>query len=253
MKKLLSVLLIFVLIFTFCSCSSTQSNENALIGCWETIITDSDGWFDRDSYEFNNDGTMIFSTQSKIPNMNLVNLSETYNYTVEEDVLHVEPVENDTFSVDYYYRFNDDKTALYLKYGEDGVETKYKKVDAPTEYTDKKDNKKSTNKNNDYDSDADFTPIGYDENIIGDWECESGDEENPYYSACFFDDETGTIFVDCDYVITGYCCVDNIIIADLEDGSSMEIPYRYNKNKTSLYLTLPDGEIKFDKAELGIG
>ena len=64
---------------------------------------------------------------------------------------------------------------------------------------------------------------------------------------------SGYLSLDADYNIVSFCCVDGYIIADFDDDSSAEIPYRFNKDKTALYLTLSDRETKFDKGELGIG
>ena len=90
--------------------------------------------------------------------------------------------------------------------------------------------------------------------ILGYWENSDGDVGNNYYYAVWFnDDGTGYLSLDEDYNIVSFCCVDGYIIAYLDDDSSVEIPYRYNKDKSSLYLTLSNGEMRFDKGELGIG
>lgn len=263
MKKSLSILFLIINILVALSgCSSLQNDESALVGHWESAITGQSDGTPLFSMTFNKDGTGVFDFMLE------VNITD---YSCEDGTLHMDFDNGNTLS--FKYRFNDDKSSIYLTDEGSMDEIKYNRADnsqskdnASTESNiEESDSEKESSSNkegtgsdtntneseqNSTTDESDYTPFGYDENIIGYWETW---EDDILYSVWFNNDGTGYLSLDSDYNIVSFCCVDGYIIADFDDDSSAEIPYRFNKDKTSLYLTLSDGETKFDKGELGIG
>ena len=264
-KSLLSIILILILMFTLCACSGSSplaKDEDILVGYWESELKDLEDGTPLFSMTFNKDGTGVFDFMIE------VNITD---YSCEDGTLHMDFDNGNTLS--FKYRFNDDKSAVYLYDDEYPDEYKFNRTDVSQAKDDtstesnaessdsekeSNSNKEGTGSNTDTNESAqnsttdesDYTPFGYDENIIGYWETW---EDDILYSVWFNKDGTGYLSLDSDYNIVSFCCVDGYIIADFDDDSSAEIPYRFNKDKTALYLTLSDGETKFDKGELGIG
>ena len=263
-KSLFVLLLIVSVLVIFSGCSSLQSDESTLVGHWESELKDPDDGTPLFSMTFNKDGTGMFDF--------FVDYSIT-DYACEDGTLHMDlKYDSASTTINFKYRFNKDKSAVYIYDDEYPDEYKFNrsehsqtKDDTPTdsnsEINDSDDNSDSSSKNDKNSStngltsdEPEYTPFGVDNDILGYWENSDGDVGNNYYYAVWFnDDGTGYLSLDEDYNIVSFCCVDGYIIAYLDDDSSVEIPYRYNKDKSSLYLTLSNGEMRFDKGELGIG
>lgn len=268
-KSLLSIILILILMFTLCACSGSSplaKDEDILVGTWEYLSYADYNVYTQRILEFTSDGTLISTSNYCYPTHGPYSESETFNYTCEDGVLYLEQ-EGSSISTKEYYRFSEDKKSLYISdplYDILETEEKYVKVDSPTDLSsingnnasdtetqnDNSDSESYESEQNSTTDESDYTPFGYDENIMGYWETW---EDDILYAVWFNEDGTGYLSLDSDYNIVSFCCVDGYIIADFDDDSSAEIPYRFNKDKTALYLTLSDGETKFDKRELGIG
>lgn len=175
MKKLLSVLLIFVLIFSFCSCSSLSSDEKdakSLLGSWEcnpdltneTLFT----------LVFQDDGTASF---------NVFGIDSTFDkYYCEDNVLYLESSTLST-SIKMAYRFSDDKDTLYLSEIDGNDEVICHRTNSDTSNNNKKEKESLLDK-----STYDFT---LDEELVGTWEL-IGQEGFSEDTLIFNDDGTGS-------------------------------------------------------------
>lgn len=220
-KSLLSIILILGIIFTLCACSGSShiaKDEDVLVGYWENLTYTDDNNYSQEILEFTNDGTLISTSNYCYDSLGNNSYSETCNYTCEDGVLYLEQ-EGSSISMKEYYRLSEDKNSLYISSTEDSiVETKYTRVDSPTEL--------STNE------DVDNQTILTDkELILGLWYSYDEVEDNVPYAILNFNEDGSVNYTDNtdpanSWVYTSFEC-DEGILTLIDDENDFENSLRY--------------------------
>lgn len=247
-KSLFVLFLIVSMLVIFSGCSSLQSDESALVGHWESVKTDPNNGTPLFSMTFNEDGTGVFDFILK------VNITD---YSCEDDTLHMDFDNGTTLS--FKYRFNDDKSSLYLTDDESMDEIKYNRADnsqsddgTSTDSNTKNNNSDAETQNDNvttdyYDKyDSEYEDAQSEVNLLGTWESEEVlDDGLPAYSLVFNSDGSCS-FTDPDYVyeLQGYYVEDTVLYLVDTDGGMLDVCFGFDTSYTNLYIeyTNVDGE-----------
>ena len=253
-KSLFVLFLIVSMLVIFSGCSSLQSDESALVGHWESVKTDPNNGTPLFSMTFNEDGTGVFDFILK------VNITD---YSCEDDTLHMDFDNGTTLS--FKYRFNDDKSSLYLTDDESMDEIKYNRADnsqsddgTSTDSNTKNNNSDTETQNDNSDSesynhyDSEYEDAQSEVNLLGTWESEEVlDDGLPAYSLELNTDGTGS-FIDPDYVyeLQDYYVVDTVLYLVDTDGDILEICFGFDTSYTNLYIEYTNDNGKTASADL---
>lgn len=261
-KSLLSIILILILMFTLCACSGSSplaKDEDILVGHWESELKDLEDGTPLFSMTFNKDGTGVFDFMIE------VNITD---YSCEDGTLHMDFDNGNTLS--FKYRFNDDKSAVYLYDDEYPDEYKFNRLDkdnASTESnTEKSDSEKTSNNdtkdtetqndNSDSESynnyDSEYEDAQSEVNLLGTWESEEVlDDGLPAYSLVFNSDGSCS-FTDPDYVyeLQGYYVEDTVLYLVDTDGGMLDVCFGFDTFYTNLYIEYTNVDGKTVSADL---
>lgn len=234
-KSLFVLFLIVSILVVFSGCSSLQSDESALVGTWGSELwSDDDGTY-AFTFSFNSDGTGVIKLLEEI------NITKYY---CEDGYLYMDVEQG--VSINYKYRFNEDKSVLYLSEDGDSAEEKFIKISNVDNQNDNQDSNSSNNTDNDLDSNQDenlnITPEEAESALIGTWY--SGDaltETLPFLELVFNKD--GSVIVtdnetpenSCKFT-SYYCDGDILYLIDKDNELISDMRYDFEDDNTSLTL-----------------
>ena len=240
-KSLLPIILILVLAIILCACSGSSplaKDEDALVGYWESAMKDQADGTPIFSMTFNKDGTGVFDFWGEF------NITD---YACEDGTLHMD-FDNGAV-IKFKYRFNDDKSSLYLMDDENSEEIKYNRADKSNDDTSAKSNSENSNSDseqpddnstseyyNEYDSEYEDAQSAL--NLQGIWKSEEVLEDGlPAYSLELNIDGASS-FVDPNYVydLQDYYVENGTLYLVDTDGGILEIFFAFNSDYTELNI-----------------